>query len=253
MRSPMKLFGIDGVSCRVFSIDSWILDVTEWACRKFQLLTGFTNVWLAVQVTNVSIVVYFIWAGAYFWGGDLLTRIFIGLFCGGLLYLLAQTILRVPIETYEMSTYRRVAQGLRNPKRLRDALLRITFLIMVVVLPGPTFFVYAHRHSGTLLASYVLILCYVLVLLTTVVLYLLACDPLPPCKGRVREWFRDLVGSPVPASESTNGATRDAGSLSGRWRGLSVRQLALRVNDSSREVVDDGRIAANGREVSRTE
>ncbi len=242
-----------GVSCRVFSIDEWILDVTEWACRKFQLLTGFTNVWLAVQVTNVSIVVYFIWAGAYFVGGDLLTRIFIGLFCGGLFYLLAQTILRVPIETYETGVYLRVAQGLRNPKRVRDALLRITFLLMVVVLPGPIFFVYANRRSDTLLALYVLILCYVLVVLTCVVLYLLACDPLPPCKGRVREWFRDLVGSRVPASESANGATRDAGLLSRRCSGLSVRHLTLRLDDSSRKMVDHGRIAANRREVGRTE
>jgi len=32
-----------------------------------------------------------------------------------------------------------------------------------------------------------------LVLLTTAVLYLLACDPLPPCEGKVWEWMRTLV------------------------------------------------------------
>jgi hypothetical protein len=32
-----------------------------------------------------------------------------------------------------------------------------------------------------------------LTVLTTVMLYLLACDPLPPCPGKVREWLRSLV------------------------------------------------------------
>ena len=32
-----------------------------------------------------------------------------------------------------------------------------------------------------------------LVVLTTAVLYLLACDPLPPCEGKVREWIRGLA------------------------------------------------------------
>ena len=28
-----------------------------------------------------------------------------------------------------------------------------------------------------------------LIILTTIVLYLLACDPLPPCRGLVKEWL----------------------------------------------------------------
>ncbi|HEV3057238.1 MAG TPA: hypothetical protein VGY48_03275, partial [Vicinamibacterales bacterium] len=31
-----------------------------------------------------------------------------------------------------------------------------------------------------------------LIILTTVVLYVLACDALPPCAGVVREWLRGL-------------------------------------------------------------
>ena len=53
-------------------IDAAILDLTEWICRRFQVLTGRTNVWLAVQLTNVSIIVYFVWvaciSGAATWG-----------------------------------------------------------------------------------------------------------------------------------------------------------------------------------------
>lgn len=35
----------------------------------------------------------------------------------------------------------------------------------------------------------------VLVFLTTVVLYVLGCDPLPPCAGRVREWLRGIAAA----------------------------------------------------------
>jgi hypothetical protein len=90
----------------------------------------------------------------------------------------------VPIEVYETAAYRRVAKGFRNPRRVRDALLRISFLTLSVVLWYPTFLVYIN------LRLHVVLLSYSLIVLTTVVLYVLACDPLPPCAGRVREWLR---------------------------------------------------------------
>ena len=46
------------------------------------------------------------------------------------------------------------------------------------------------------------VLSYLLILLTTSVLYLLACDPLPPCVGKVREWMRGLSSSRVGLPES---------------------------------------------------
>jgi hypothetical protein len=165
-------------------IDSAILNLTERFCRRFQLLTGRTNVWLAVQLTNLSIVVYFIWAFVYSWSSDDASRLLVGLFCGGLLYVLTQTIFKVPIEAYENDAYRRVAKGFRNPRRVRDALLRISFLTLSFVLCYPILFVYVNQHVHAVLLTYCLII------LTTVVLYLLACDPLPPCAGKLREWIR---------------------------------------------------------------
>ena len=38
-------------------VDSAVLDFTERMCRQFQAWTGRTNVWLAFQLTNLSIVV----------------------------------------------------------------------------------------------------------------------------------------------------------------------------------------------------
>ena len=97
-------------------IDSVILNLTERSCRKFQLLTGRTNVWLALQLTNLSIIVYFVWAGMFFWSSDVAPRVLVALFCGGLLYALTQTIFKVPIEAYETAAYQRVAKGFRNPR-----------------------------------------------------------------------------------------------------------------------------------------
>jgi hypothetical protein len=184
-------------------IDSAILNLTEWFCRKFQLLTGRTNVWLAVQLTNLSIIVYFVWAGMYFWSNDVATRITLGLFCSGLLYVLTQTIFNVSIEAYENAAYRRVAQGLRNPRRIRDAQLRISFLTLSLVYP----MVFAYRNLHVPMAP----LTYSLIVLTTVVLYLLACDPLPPCAGKVREWLRGFAPSRLAAPESSS--RRDDSSL----------------------------------------
>ena len=82
-------------------VDSAVLNLAEGLCQKFQLLTGRTNVWLALQLTNLSIIVYFVWAGLQFLNSDPATRTAIGVFCGGLLYVLTQTVFKVPIETDE--------------------------------------------------------------------------------------------------------------------------------------------------------
>ena len=168
-------------------IDGPILDFTERICRRFQRLTGRTNVWIAVQLTNLSIVVYFVWAGAYIWTGDLPIRIGLGLFCAGLLYVLSQTVLKVPVEASEQSAYQRVARGYRNPRRVRDMLLRILFLALAVLLAGPIALIYFSLHLPIVLLGYSLIV------LTTILLYVLACDPLPPSAGTVTEWVQRLV------------------------------------------------------------
>lgn len=161
-------------------IDTVILNAIERACRRFQRLTGRTNVWLAVQLTNLSIIIYFVWAGVVFWE-DVTTRILVGLFCAGLLYVLMQTLFKEPIEAYENSTFGRVAKGLRNPRRVRDAVLRISFLTLAVVFGYGGVIVYLSLHLETLLLTLPLIV------LTTAVLYLLACDPLPPSEVKARE------------------------------------------------------------------
>jgi hypothetical protein len=180
-------------------IDLGILNLTEWLCRRFQILTGRTNVWLAVQLTNLSIIVYFVWAVGVSWSNEIAPRLLIWVFCSGLLYVLTQTVLKVPIETYENAAYQRVAKGLRNPRRVRDALLRISFLTLCVALFYPIYLIYVNLHVHVALLSYLLII------LTTVVLYLLACDPLPPCAGKLKAWIRGFAPSRIAASEPSRG------------------------------------------------
>jgi hypothetical protein len=176
-------------------IDAALLDLTEWGCKRFQLLTGRTNVWLAVQLTNLSIIVYFVWAAVFFQLVSTWLRVGLGVLCAGLFLLLTQTVLKVPIETSESHAYRRVARGLRNPRRIRDALLRISFLTLCLILFVPTLYLYI---AGFLVP--IAVLSYSLIALTTTVLYLLACDPLPPCRGKVQEWLRRAVPA-RPAAE----------------------------------------------------
>jgi hypothetical protein len=183
-------------------VDSAILNATEWLCRRFQLLTGRTNVWLAFQLTNLSIIVYFGWAAMYLWRYDGPGRIVMALFCSSVLYLLTQTIFKVPVETYETSAYQRLANGLRNPRRIRDVLLRIPFLTLSIVLFYPIVFIYLNLRIPI-----IVLVTYSLIVLTTIVLYLLACDPLPPCTGKVWEWLRRPAEAPLAASPSKTHST----------------------------------------------
>jgi hypothetical protein len=169
-------------------VDTAVLNLTEWICRRFQTATGRTNVWLAFQLTNLSIVLYFIWVAVlYFLSGDLALRMFVGFFCGGVFFVLTRTVFRTSIDTAETEAYRRVAKGLRNPRRLRDAQLRIAFLTLSIVLPYPMWLAYVTLHVRFAPLTYMLIV------LTTIVLYVLACDPLPPCTSKVGVWLRGLV------------------------------------------------------------
>ena len=80
-----------------------------------------------------------------------------------------------------------MSKGLRNPRRIRDAQLRIAFLTLSILLSWPLRFAYVTLRLRFLLLTEALIN------LTTIVYYVLACDPLPPCPGKVRDWVRDLV------------------------------------------------------------
>jgi hypothetical protein len=141
---------------------------------------------------------YFTWvAGLYLLSADVTLRVFVALFCGSVFFVLTRTIFKQPIEVSEAEAYRRVSKGLRNPRRLRDAQLRIAFLTLSILLSYPLWFAYI-----TLRVRFIL-LTEALIILTTVVLYVLACDPLPPCTGKVREWLARMAPAPSANTDTS--------------------------------------------------
>jgi hypothetical protein len=177
---------------RMTYIDQAVLNLTERMCRRLQTWTGRTNVWLAFQLTNLSVIVYFVWIANLYWlSGDLALRVFVAAFCAGVLWMLSRTIFRMSIDVAENQAYARVAKGLRNPRRVRDAQLRIAFLTLSIVLSYPLWFAYITLHLKFIL------LMEALIGLTTAVLYVLACDPLPPCGAKVRDWLTTFSRRPV--------------------------------------------------------
>jgi hypothetical protein len=186
-------------------VDSAVLNLTERLCRRFQVLTGRTNVWLAFQLTNLSIVMYFVWViGLFVDSVNPAVRTFVAIVGGAVFFGLTRTIFRTSVEASEAEAYRRVAKGLRNPRRVRDAQLRISFLTLAIVLPYPLWLAYVTPWRG----DAVLNLRFVafsgaMIILAAIILYVLACDPLPPSVGKVKEWLRGMS----PARESTNAVT----------------------------------------------
>src|SRR4051812_10012436 len=124
-------------------LDTALLELTEWACHRFQALTGRTNVWLAFHLTNLTVVLYFTWVTALYWLSALLAlRVFVALFCGGVFVVLTRTIFRVSIEASEAQAYQRVAKGLRNPRRIRDVQLRVAFVTVSILMAMPLWLAY---------------------------------------------------------------------------------------------------------------
>ena len=180
-------------------IDLAVLNLTEQMCRRIQTWTGRTNVWLAFQLTNLSVIVYFVWVANLYWlSGDLALRIFVALFCSGVFWMLSRTIFKMSIDVAEAQAYSRVAKGLRNPRRVRDAQLRIAFLTLSIVLSYPLWLAYITLHLKFILMTEALIG------LTTAVLYVLACDPLPPCGAKVRDWLRAMAPAARASASTTS-------------------------------------------------
>jgi hypothetical protein len=146
---------------------------------------------------------------------------------------LTRTVFKTSVNSAEAEAYRRVAKGLRNPRRVRDVQLRIAFLTLSIMLSYPLVLAYVTFHMG------VALLTEALVILTTVLLYVIACDPLPPCPGKVTEWLRGLLPTrsagdvalgeaPVPPSRLGNsraGSGSPKGLASSRtWRTIGASE-----------------------------
>jgi hypothetical protein len=176
-------------------IDGWVLSKIEKCCHKFQEYTGYTNYWLISKISllvlifvacsvikfllshvNDHVLISPAWPTAY---GGLLDSIFI-------IYL-ARWVFHW--ENEEVKAFDRIQKGLANPEKastfhfgLRTAILVLLSIdIVTCIVPSPTY------STMTFIVGKLIFL----------QIELMACDPLPPCQGKIREKLATLFMKPA--------------------------------------------------------
>lgn len=171
-------------------MDGWILDKVEHGCHSFQKWTGRTNFWLygkASLLVGYSILIGMM---AYFAGNHALWLRFCGVFWEGRWIDWVATAVIIPSnilhatwswKRLESEALARLQRGTANPLKIdaRARLWRLLWITLVVF--GPSLFGVACLAESVLRA----------------------CDPLPPCEGKIKELLRVRIRVPVPVMENS--------------------------------------------------
>ena len=188
----------------LFNFDKWLLGLTEKFCHWFQKQTGWTNFSLGFLAAILATALTFI---------DLAQDVYEskGLRLGsayryvGAAYFLFQ-IFRIRRDQAYLSV-RRLANRTANPLKTDrvSRFIRIFLLLSVILMDGITIFkkivLPGAPNSGFFSTSWVgslglwsYIAC----------MYLIACDPLPPCSGKFFDRLRNMLAWALPASAENN-------------------------------------------------
>lgn len=169
------------------TLDTWLVGKTESFCHWFQRMTGW-NCYRLLQLCHVLSTACLITEIAvtrkYFVTNSIL--VFVSLF--DVFYV---------IPWKERAAESRLLRQVSNPSKLTDRIWRIMTVLIVVPFDGVGWYALAmfrmdSRHwSG-----------HVWALLLVLRGYLDACDPLPPCIGRIKEWLSSGHLTPVPVENS---------------------------------------------------
>lgn len=174
----------------LWRIDDFLVEKTEKFCHKIQMLTGRTNYFL-ISLTHVFLagtILLIVWRWMPHGLQEIPDR-----------YLISKLVVTHPVVAgfmvflslvgafwswayWEKKAYDRVCRGLANPKKAE--LLDRSFRLLVVF--ATPFFVPLFGWSLDV-AAYLLML---------VQNYLEACDPLPPCGGKLWERIRAFWAKP---------------------------------------------------------
>jgi hypothetical protein len=165
-------------------------------CHPLQRLTGETNYYYAglcsFLIVFTSLGVYFdifpkelVGENSLILDRDHPTRFWIGVFIFTNYFALVWKM----SETY---AYDRISHGLANPNKvnLLYRFIRLNSIITTpffVLLPIPGIQIYDKVFN----------------LLLTLFIFLVACDPLPLCTGKVKEWLKSFVRKPALAATKT--------------------------------------------------
>ncbi|MBI1957310.1 MAG: hypothetical protein HYS44_02535 [Candidatus Niyogibacteria bacterium] len=169
----------------LLAADNWLILQFERFSHWFQRLTGKTNFFLTAALSLVISVVYF----------------FLAFFTQLPIYFIGSAfffIYSIFAQWSEKQGLDRVSRGFANPKK---TLLPIKFIrigIPVIYVP----LIFSNLEFGVVnwMSNGILFLVWA-------ILYLFACDPLPPGTSKLREWANSLKAAfapqPVPSESRT--------------------------------------------------
>lgn len=173
------------------ALDNWLLYKIEKFCHWFQRCTGKTNYfWAQIAMLFLAgIIISWIiddWSGGWWTEYPFLALFGFLLDCFFLLVFLLFSFWAIPRE--EKRAFVRISKGIANPHKaeFKAFFFRIVFLVFLV------FFGWLNAISwflgeGMRIDNVVIFFCFWLFN------YFYACDPLPPCRGKVWDavstWF----------------------------------------------------------------
>ncbi len=168
-------------------IDGFLISLIEGGCHRVQRLVGWTN-YFFFGLANFLLVSLAV--GAYFGllpptmigeKGVLMNMVH-GRNPGTFLVVLFSVYFFLTWRTEEKRSFDRMSKGVANPEKLHTFvfLLRVTVLLFVMVLQ-----IFEWGYDT------------VFMVVLTLMYYLHACDPLPPCESRLEVWLKSFRGQPV--------------------------------------------------------
>lgn len=162
---------IDGL----IRIDARVLDAVERFTRKLQILTGKTSFFFAdlclAGICGLIIV------RSILYEFDFILLFFL------MLCLIKLTFSRL-IEEIEID---RLHEGFANPDKTDDKMIVFRLFNLLVSMPSIVELIKNINSDINILS--------LIIILITAYFYLSACDPLPPCQSKIKEWIKGLFPS----------------------------------------------------------
>ena len=157
-------------------MDQFLLNRIEKFCHRFQRLTGKTNLFLSLPVISAFVTIIFLKD----FGDHKMSFLSLIVALGGI-----TEMMMYHFKEKEKSAYDRISRGLFNPRKIEP------------------FFIFLRKFSIIFFCLYFLLaewlaVCGIFCL--CLFFYLDSCDPLPPCRGKIREMIDAFFApKPVPA------------------------------------------------------
>jgi hypothetical protein len=167
------------------TVDWFLIRAIEKTAQTFQKLTGKTHYWVVRQLAVILILIYS-WAAVsplfapkvpFF--ERVLATLFVGLMVW---FFFIRWLLHVAnrMEEVERAAFLRVSQGIANPVKIMPIFIIGRLLITSLVALDVYLTIISSALSSRDFASPILLL----------IVYLAACDPLPPAPSKVRQWLQ---------------------------------------------------------------